>query len=482
MPPVVVISLVFSPVIYLTGRWLAASARTVTLAALGFLWLAYGLIVRDLAFTGALRSVQGGVVFNFDGLSLLITAVMLFLSTLVTIYSGPDIRRKAGEEKYYALLLLLTGAVIGLVSTGDLFNLWVWFEMTAIVSYLLVAFYRGQAGALAACAKYLIQTATGSILALFGIALVFAQTGTLDLAQMQVSLSPLIVVAGVLFIFGFGVKIALVPTYTWLPDAYTQAPGGISALLSGIVTLSGLAALLRALSTLDGLAFEWGAALIGFGTVNIVVGNLLALGQDKVKRIFAYSSLSHIGFVLLAVGIGVYAGQESGFQGGMLHLFTHALMKALAFLAAGAASYTLGRADSTLRVSELAGAARREPLLAAALVIACLSLGGVPPLAGFMSKWLILNAGMQAGGTTMLLLMGFAALNSVFSLAYYFPIINALFQAESESSRRVLPAAMRLPILALTGMVIAVGIYPTVLNAFVNPAAQALMNLFGGQV
>ena len=480
MPPVAVVSLVLSPVIYLTGRWLSAAAQWLTLAGLSALWLIFGAVMRDTALTGTVQYTQGNVVFHFDGLSLLITAAVLLLSTLVTIYSGPDIRGRVGEEKYYAMLLLLTGAVIGLVSAGDLFNLWMWFELTAISSYLLIAFYSERADALAACAKYLIQTATGSILVLFGIALVFAQTGTLDLAHIHAVPSSLIVVAGVLFIIGFGVKIALVPTYTWLPDAYAQAPGGISALLAGIVTISGLAALLRTLALMDGLVLAWGAALIGFGAVNIVVGNLLALRQDNVKRIFAYSSISHIGFMLLAVGIGIYAGQEVGFQGAMLHLSVHALMKALAFLAVGAVAYTLSRADSTLRVSDLAGVAGRTPLLAIALVVACLSLAGVPPLAGFMSKWLIFDAGLRAGGVTMLLLVVFAALNSVFSLAYYFPIINALFQPAPDVPPYPLPVAMRWPIFVLSGAVVMIGIYPPLLDGFITPAMQVLTTMFGG--
>jgi formate hydrogenlyase subunit 3/multisubunit Na+/H+ antiporter MnhD subunit len=220
--------------------------------------------------------------------------------------------------------------------------------------------------------------------------------------------------------------------------------------------------------------------LIGFGTVNIVFGNLLALRQDIVKRILAYSSISHIGFILLAVGIGVYTGQEAGFIGGMLHLFIHGLMKALAFLAVGAISYTHHQVDSSLRVEDLAGVAEREPLLAGALVIACLSLAGMPPMAGFMSKWLIFDAGLRAGGITMLLLIGFAALNSVLSLTYYFPIINALFQAEPKLPKRALPVGMRLPVIVLSGAVIVIGIFPTLLNAVVDPAAQTLMRLFGG--
>ncbi|MAS34378.1 MAG: hypothetical protein CL610_10245 [Anaerolineaceae bacterium] len=480
MPPVLIVSLVMSPVIYLTGRWRTVAARSLTLMGLAVLWVLWGLAAHALNTSQVLRYVQGDIVFQYDGLSQLITVAVLLLSTLVIIFSGSDVQGCDGEEKYYAMLLLLAGAVIGLASARDLFNLWVWFELTAVSSYLLVAFYQDRIDPLAACIKYLIQTATGSVLVLFGIALIFAESGSLDFTELQIAASPLILVAGVLFVIGFGVKTALVPTYTWLPDAYTQAPTGVSALLSGIVTISGLVALLRVLAVMDGQSPLWGAVLIGFGTVNIVVGNLLALQQTVVKRIFAYSSISHIGFVLLAIGIGIYGGQQTGYIGGSLHLFVHALMKASAFLVIGALSHTRHQVDSSLHVSDLSGVFGREPLLASALVIACLSLAGMPPLAGFMSKWMIFDAGLRVGGTTMLLLVGFAALNSVFSLAYYFPIINALFQPERQPRNRAVPAAMRLPIIILTGAVLVVGIYPTLLDPVVGPAARIFGALFGG--
>jgi len=315
---------------------------------------------------------------------------------------------------------------------------------------------------------------------LFAIALIFSQTCTLNLSQVHVSMTPLTIVAGALFIIVFGVRIAFVRTYTWLPDAYTQAPGGISALISGIVTISGIVALLRAISTLDSLSFQWGAVLIGFGTLNIIVGNMGALRQEKIKRLFAYSSITHIGFILTAVGIGVFTGEVTGFHGGMLHLSIHALMKALAFFTVGAIGFILSRADSSLRVSDLEGVGRREPLLAIALAVACLSLAGIPPLAGFMSKWLIFDAGLQAGGTTLLVLMIIAALNSVFSLSYYLPVINALFQDTPTAQQHRLPTAMRLPILILTGAILILGIYPTLLDGIIHPASAALMQLFGG--
>jgi proton-translocating NADH-quinone oxidoreductase chain N len=458
-----------------------SSARSITLAIIGILWVLFAYATHDLTQIKAhvLVYQQGMIAFYFDGLSLFITAIVLFLATLVTLYSGPEIRGIEGEEKYYTLLLLMTGAVIGLVSAGDLLNLWLWFEMTAITSYLLVAFHRAENDALAACAKYLIQTVTGSICVLFGIALIFAQTGTLDLAHIRVPVTPLMVVVGAFFIIGFGVKIALAPTYTWLPDAYAQAPTGISTMLSGIVTITGLVALLRVLALLHGLIIGWGAVLIGFGTLNIVVGNLLALRQDEVKRIFAYSSISHIGFILLAVGIGLYDQQYTGFYSGMLHLFNHAMMKALAFLTIGAVIYTHVTQTSTLRINDLKGLATREPIMSFALITACLSLAGIPPLAGFMSKLQIFAAGLSTGSTVITLLIAFAALNSVFSLAYYFPIINALFQPDSLPPQRQIPSVMYLPIILLIAAVIVVGVAPGLLDGLITPASQILMKLFG---
>jgi proton-translocating NADH-quinone oxidoreductase chain N len=479
MPPVLIVSLILSPVIYLSGRWRAMSAWVITLIGLATLWLVLLSLIRDFTSSGASIYTLWAVPFRFDGLSLLITAAALLISTVVTLFSIPDMNGKPCAEKYYAMLLLLTASVIGLVSSGDLFNLWVWFELSAISSYLLVAFYRENIDALAASIKYLIQTATGSILVLFGVALLFAQSGQLDFDHMALTASPLAVVAGTFFIIGFGVKMAFVPTHTWLPDAYAQAPSGISALLSGIVTVSGLVALMRVLGLLQGQGFEWGAVLIGFGTVNIVLGNLLALSQRELKRIFACSSISHIGFMVLAVGIGIYESQGLAFQGGMLHLLVHGLMKALAFLAAGAAIYIYGTGVS-LRVNDLAGLAKREPLLAASMVIACLSLAGMPPLAGFMSKWQIFYAGVGTSSSTITLLTVFAAFNSVLSLGYYLPVINAMFRSEIRPPQRRLPLAMRVPVLVLSGALILIGLYPSLVDGIVVPAARALQALFGG--
>jgi proton-translocating NADH-quinone oxidoreductase chain N len=373
--------------------------------------------------------------------------------------------------------------------------LWVWFEAMAISSYLLVAFYREQSVSLEAGMKYLVQSATGSVLVLVGVAIVLAQTGTLDLAEIAKTATGTginhyaLLGAGALFIIGFGVKVALVPLHTWLPDAHSRAPSGISAMLSGVVIEIGLIAMLRALAALTGFDVQtrssWGILLLGFGALNILYGNLLALRQTIIKRLLAYSSLSHIGYILLGLGIALYSGVELGAQGAFFHVFNHMLMKGLAFLAVGALMYGMLLQNGThksLKVDELAGAAQKYPLAALALSIAVLALGGMPPLAGFMSKWQIFVAGFRTQNTWIIVLMVFMALNSVLSLGYYAPLVNLMYR--KEPSQRVINGkpltwTITLPLIVMALLVIVLGFMPGLMDWFTVPAAEQFMQMFG---
>jgi formate hydrogenlyase subunit 3/multisubunit Na+/H+ antiporter MnhD subunit len=310
------------------------------------------------------------------------TIVVLALGLMVALFSTAYMNSEVNEEKYYALLIAMIGSIIGLSCAGDLFNLWVWFEAMAVTSYMLVAFYRDEKYTLEAGVKYLVQSATGSVFVLLGIALVYAQTGTLQMEEIIVNVqrgAPLLLAAGAFFLIGFGIKTALVPLHTWLPDAHSQAPSGISAMLSGIVIEAGLIGLLRALGCLGAAGPNWGVILLVFGALNMLVGNLMALRQKEVKRLLAFSSVSHIGYILLGIGVSVIALKAGGAAGGFFHLFNHAMMKGLAFLAAGAFFYALHLAKddhSPLVLSDLDGAARRYPVVAFALSVAVLGLGG----------------------------------------------------------------------------------------------------------
>jgi proton-translocating NADH-quinone oxidoreductase chain N len=428
----------------------------------------------------------GSIVLHWDGLSFLLAFTVILLATLVALFSGPYIRDEKAQDKYFSLLLLMVGAIIGLGSANDLFNLWIWFELMAVSTYLLVAFYPQEQGSLEAGVKYLVQSAVGSVLILLAIAITYAYAGTLQLDGIRarfVELNPALIGSGVLFIIGFGVKAALVPMHTWLPDAHAQAPSGISAMLSGIVIEAGLVAMLRALFALGAEATWWGVLLMGFGAINMFLGNLLALRQQQIKRLLAFSSVAQVGYMLAGIGVGLAYHQPIAIAGGMFHLFTHALMKGLAFLAVGALLYALvisQHQHTPLTLDDVRGAARRYPLVSLTLAIALLGLGGLPPMAGFMSKWQILVGGFMSQSGASIALMVFAGLNSVLSLGYYAPIVNRLYQqspSEVVEKGGHIPGLMVLPLIILGLGILLLGLVPSLMNPINEWAASSLMGL-----
>jgi proton-translocating NADH-quinone oxidoreductase chain N len=483
---------VFAAFAYLVGRLVNRPALwylppAIALVGLVAAWVPFGLAASRLVRGETLEYQFGSVVLRMDGLSLLLSALVLGLGTLVVLYSGPYLSAESGQEKFYAMLLLMIGMIIGLACATDLFNLWIWFEAMAVTSYLLVAFYRQQPASLEAGFKYLVQNAAGSVLVVVGIALVFAATGRLELGQIRSAAdsSALLLAAGALFVIGFGVKTALVPLHTWLPDAHSRAPSGISAMLSCVVIEAGLIAMLRALSALIGASSSWYLLLIGFGVLNMLFGNLMALRQKQVKRLLAFSSVAQMGYILLGLGIALYSGQIDGAQGGLFHLFNHGIMKGLAFLSAGVLLYALhisaGRHDA-LTIEDLAGAAKRYPLAAMALSLAVIGLGGLPPLAGFMSEWQIFVAGFETHNALLEALVIFAALNSILSLAYYMPLVNAMYRLEPSSrvkSGARVPVAMTVPLVVLGAAVVVLGIWPGLVSGLTAPAARVLLSSFG---
>jgi len=484
-----------APVIYILGRLLRRSGgrhgnpvQWLTLLVL----LAAGAILAGVYASGGASATltwqYKGIMLRMDGIGMLLAAVVLALTALVTLYSGPYLAADEGQEKYYALLSVMAGAMIGLGTATDLFNLYIWFETMAISSYFLVAFYRKQPASLEAGVKYMVQSAVGSVFVLFGIALVFTQTGTLALDEIR-ALQPsgwTILAAGALFITGFGVKAALVPLHTWLPDAHSMAPSGISAMLSGVVIETGLVALLRSLGALTVYSGKWGALLLGLGALNMLIGNFLALRQTQVKRLLAFSSLAHIGYMLVGFGAAFAFNQPDAAQGAFFHLTTHALMKGLAFLAAGCflfAFYLDRHEHNPLMIADLNGASKRFPLAAFGLSVAVLALGGLPPLAGFMSKWQIFFGAASTQNGWVLAVVIFAALNSLLSLGYYAPLVNAMYRHEiSDAVKKAtyIPYQMAIPLVLIILAVLVLGLWPSLADPVTLPAGSSLLSIFGG--
>ena len=285
---------------------------------------------------------------------------------------------------------------------------------------------------------------------------------------------------------GFGVKTALVPLHTWLPDAHSQAPSGISAMLSGVVIRAGLVAMLRALSALVAVSSSWYLILIGIGALNMLVGNLMALQQKQVKRLLAYSSVAQIGYMLLGLGIAFYSGQLDGAQGSLFHLLNHGMMKGLAFLSAGVMLYALHIASgdhAPLLIEDMAGAARRYPVAALDAEPGSARSRRLAAASRFYVQMADLRGGFQTHNPWLEALVIFAALNSVLSLAYYVPLINVMYKLEpSEKVKRGvrMPRIMFVPLLILGIGHRHCWYWPNLMNWLTLPAARVLMANLGG--
>ena len=493
----ILVPILSAPVIYVIGRLSVRDAgqKQITnpspfigLASLVITSALLIMITLNVFRTGQpLYQQIGSVWLRFDGISLMLSALVILLGIFVTIYSIVYMKNEDGEEKYYTLLVAMVASISGLGCASDLFNLWVWFEAMTLTSILLVAFYRNQPASLEAGVKYLVQSAVGSVLVILGIAFIYLQVGNLNLESIRMAIlesNTLILLGGAFVIIGFGVKIALVPLHTWLPDAHSQAPTGISALLSGVVIEAGLIALLRTLGGLASGGSMWGELLLGFAVFNMIVGNLMALRQTEVKRMLAYSSLAHIGYMLLGFGVMIAFKNYLAGVGASFHLITHGLMKSLAFLAAGVFLYNLHikRGDhNPLTVEDLNGVSKKYPFTAFAFSIAVLSLGGLPPLAGFMSKWQIFVASVETRNIWVIILVIFAGLNSVLSLGYYAPLVNRMYRKKSSeilAGTESVSIWMYIPMAVLTLLVIGLGIAPNLIYWLTGPAAASLFVFF----
>lgn len=488
--------MISSVVVYIVGRILAPHDddrpnKTVWLcvAAIILTFIPFVLASVSVLTDGPILLIVGDVTLTFDGISMLISLTVLVLGLAVVLFSIDYMAAEHSEEKFYALLMILITSIIGLSTSTDLFNIYIWFELMAVSTYSLVAFYRDRATSLEAGIKYLVQSAAGSVLIILGIAMVFGTTGAISLKSIPdaISTSPKIMIAaGACFITGYGIKCAFVPMHFWLPDAHSQAPSGISAMLSGIVIETALVALLRSLSSLNPAAASFGVVFMILGTLNMVIGNLGALRQTEIKRMFAFSSISHMGYIALGIGfVLTFRDSTISADGVFFHIFNHAMMKGLAFLAAGAIVYNLKlvKGDhSPLMVDDLNGISQKYPLFAFLLSLAVLALGGLPPLSGFMSKWQIFVGGASSNNFWAVILIIFAGLNSVLSLGYYGPLVNRMYRHKPSevvlSGSPKISLTMSLSLVLLAIFVIELGFAPSLISQITGSASEALLAMF----
>jgi len=361
------------------------------------------------------------IILALDGFSLFMLFTIALVSFAVTLFSIDYMEHYGAKANYYALFLLMIAGMNGLVLSTDLFSIYLFLEVAAVASYGLVAYGLGH-DELEASFKYLMLSAVASSFIILSITIIFGLTGSLNLGAIGLGLQQLKIkyVLGFcigFFILGFGLKAALVPFHAWLPDAHPSAPAPISAMLSGLlIKVSGIYAMVRIFFNVFGLNPVLSMVLMYLGIISILVGAIMALGQNDIKRMLAYSSISQVGYIILGFGLGT----PLGIMGALFHILNHAIAKGLLFLNSG----SIERATGTRSLDKMGGLAKRMPITAATSVIGSLSIAGVPPLNGFWSKLLIIIALVQAERYGFAII---AVLASVITLWYYLIIQRRAF-------------------------------------------------------
>ena len=394
-----------------------------------------------------------GIDLRLDALANLLLLTVSLVGFAVALYSVDYMRRFSARGHFYSLFLLMVTGMNGVILAGDLFNLYVFLEVAAVASYSLVAFGCAHEE-LEASFRYVVLGSLSSALILVAIALVYGITGTLNMAHMAGRIAetgmdaPLLLAFG-LFICGFSFKTALVPFHAWLPDAHPSAPAPVSAMLSGVLIKAiGIYVLARLVFNVFGVNESELALLRWLGMLSMVVGGLLAAGQKDIKRLFAYSSISQVGFMVLGLGLGT----PLGLVGALYHLVNHAMFKSLLFLNAGAVEYATG----TRNLKKLGGLNRALPVTGATSLIGSMSIAGIPPFNGFWSKLIIILACVESG------YYGFAAVAvavSVVTLAYQLKVQRlAFFASLPKSQAWAMQNLRREPrLMALAMILLAVG-------------------------
>jgi len=415
-----------------------------------------------------------GIALVLDGLAVFMVVTVNVVAFLISLFAIDYMAKFTSKWKFYTLFLLMLAGMNGVVITGDLFNLFVFLEIAFVASIALVAFGTGK-HELEAAFKYAVMGTLGSLFILLGIVFLYSFTSTLNMADMAVILATkgagknIIAMTTVLFLMGFGLKAALVPFHAWLPDAHPSAPAPISAMLSGIIIKSlGIYALCRVLINVIGLTAEVQHILLILGTLSMVVGVFLAIGQWDLKRLLAYHSISQIGYVVLGIALGT----PLGILGGLFHLFNHSIFKSLLFLNSGALEYATGTRD----LKHMGGLMKKMPVTGSTNLIASMSIAGIPPFNGFWSKLIIIIAAVQAG---QLWYAFWAVVASVLTLASFTKVMKYAYfgkMGKDLGDIKEVPLTMRISmsIFALLCLCGGILLIPGVLDSFLIPAVMVI--------
>ncbi len=414
-----------------------------------------------------------GITMMLDPLNRLLLIVVQILVLIACWYSIGYMEKYTLKSRYYTFVFLMLAGMNGIILTADLFNLYVFMEIATISSYVLVA-YGGKAHELEASFKYLVLGSISSLFILFGIALIYSQTAALNMmiVTQRLDLShPITWLIIVLFTAGFGLKSALFPFHSWLPDAHSSAPAPISAILSGVLIKAvGIYVLLRFFFNIIGPEKAPLALIAWLGAASSLVGVILAMGQHDFKRLLACHSVSQVGYIFIGIGLGT----PLGLMGALLHMVNHSAFKSLLFLTAGSVEHATGERD----FFSMGGLKKKMPWTNASSFIGFTSIGGVPPLNGFWSKLLLVMACVFAGQWILGLVIVIVA---IMTLTLFPKIQKYVFLGDLPDrfqQVKEVPWSMIFPKLLLCLFCITLGallVVPFLRETFLQPAVDALL-------
>ena len=469
------------------GWWVAlATCATLVVTSVGMMlntWVA-GAQVYEFGGWEAPR----GIVFGIDAANVPVAFLISCMATVCLLYAKASVPAEVEPKKrspFYGAFLIVLAGLIGIVLTGDAFNAFVFLEVSSISTYVLVAMGASRdRRALSAAFNYLILGSIGATFFVIGVGFLFAETGTLNMAEMSLVLGQIeggSRVSQVAFAFiavGLGLKLAMFPLHTWLPGAYAHAPSFVTAFLASTATKAALYLLLRFAFTVFDPSFDYVGTILTYAVTAAAVAAMLfasfqAIFQTDARRVLAYSSVAQVGYMLLGVGMVTTAGIAAGY----LHLLNHAVIKGALFVALGAFWYRYG----ITRVSDFAGLGRLMPWTMGGFTFAALSLIGVPFTAGFISK---LNLALAAAERGWWWAIAAIVFSSVLAIFYMGRILTVAYFKPPPARADALPRSEATPLMAIALYSLAfvsllIGVFPQGIVYAAEQAAIAFLPLGG---
>jgi len=472
------------------------------LAILGITGIFIFLLAYQVLTSGIQTYVFGGaqdlslpvvrILFEVDAMSIFMAIIAIILSGVAVIYSWAFMEENTGLDKFYTLVLLMVAGMLGMMLTGDMFNFFVFLEITSIASCALIAFWTHKGESVEAAFKYIVISSIGALFVLFAIGIFYAQYNALNIAVIANSLQYTFLdkVALVLLIAALAMKAGIVPMHMWLPDSYGRAPAPVTVMLVG-ATLASLYAVFRVCFTMYGGSLQdislttipvgWIVVLLGI--ITMLVGVAMAIIQTDFKRLIAYGAVAELGYMFLGIGAGLAvisdptmgAAGLTAMKGGIFHIMNDALDVGLLFLVAGAIYY----ATKERSLDKLGGLARNMKYTTIFFIIGLLAVAGMPPMNGFASKLLIYESTYQLNP----LLAIIAVLSSILLLAIFIKVFHSAFLGPALPKFKDVkeaPKSMLFAMGIIATIIIIFGLFPDlIITHIVEPATNALINYNG---